>query len=248
MNCHLQVHHVWPIESAYFALRHTMLHARVLRCKDPAGLQQEMWALLACYQALRMIMVDAVESVPGTDPDRAGFTIALHAARDSVITATGVTATTLVATIGTAVLAGLLPARRPRYSARKVKSPISRYHTATADSRPLTSTTITDITITIRHPAPPPRTRAFATRPRRAAPPAPTPAPGHVNTPARPQARRWPAILAVLRRDPAKAWKARDIARSLGDTANLNSFCVQMSQWARQGLIRKTAPATYMLC
>jgi hypothetical protein len=39
----------------------------VLRSKDPAGLEQEIWALLALYQALRRAMVAAVESVPGTD-------------------------------------------------------------------------------------------------------------------------------------------------------------------------------------
>ena len=30
-----------------------------------------MWALLAVYQALRTAITDAVQSVPGTDPDRA---------------------------------------------------------------------------------------------------------------------------------------------------------------------------------
>lgn len=29
-----------------------------------------MWALLTLYQALRTVMVEAVESLPGTDPDR----------------------------------------------------------------------------------------------------------------------------------------------------------------------------------
>lgn len=240
-------HERWEIESAYFALRHTMLAGRVLRSKDPVGLQQEMWALLTCYQALRMIMVDAVESRPGTDPDRAGFTIALQTARDSVTAATNVTATDLVCSIGTAVLAGLLPARRARYSARKVKSPISRYHTTAADTRPLTSTTITDITITIRQPQAAQPLPATA-RQHRTTPAASTPAPQPITPTARTPRRRWPAILAVLRSEPGRAWKARDIARRLGDTGNLNSFCVQMSQWAARGLIRKTAPATYMLC
>ncbi|WP_405575503.1 IS3 family transposase [Streptomyces sp. NBC_01167] len=63
---------------------------RVLRSGDPVGIEQEMWALLALYQALRMVMVDAAESVPGTDPDRCGFTIALHTARDQVVQAADV--------------------------------------------------------------------------------------------------------------------------------------------------------------
>jgi hypothetical protein len=45
---------------------------------------------------------------------------------------------------------------------------------------------------------------------------------------------------------PDQPWHARDIARLIGIT-NLNSFCVQMSQWSRQGLIIKTGPARYTL-
>ena len=71
-------HERWEHEVAYLALRHTLLAGRVLRSGDPAGLQQEVWALLALYQALRRAMVTAVETVPGTDPDRASFTIALE--------------------------------------------------------------------------------------------------------------------------------------------------------------------------
>lgn len=40
-------HERWQHEIAYLALRHTLLGGRVLRSGDPAGLQQEMWALLA---------------------------------------------------------------------------------------------------------------------------------------------------------------------------------------------------------
>ena len=61
-------HERWEHEVAYLALRHTLLNGRVLRSQDPPGLQQEVWALLALYQALRRAMVAAVESVPGTDP------------------------------------------------------------------------------------------------------------------------------------------------------------------------------------
>ena len=37
-----------------------------------------------------MAMVTATGTVPGTDPDRASFTVALEAARDQVITARGI--------------------------------------------------------------------------------------------------------------------------------------------------------------
>ena len=86
-------HERWEHEVAYLALRHTLLNGRVLRSKDPAGLEQEIWALLALYQALRREMVTAVETVPGTDPDRASFTIALQTAIDTVTAADGVITT-----------------------------------------------------------------------------------------------------------------------------------------------------------
>jgi len=46
-----------------------------------------MWALLVAYQALRTAMADATGSVPGTDPDRAGFTTAPAAACDQLVLA-----------------------------------------------------------------------------------------------------------------------------------------------------------------
>src|SRR5262249_10892222 len=115
-------HERWEHESAYYALRHTILDGRVLRSGDPAGLRQEMWALLARYQAIRTAMVTAVESVPGTDPDRASFTVAMTTAQDLVAGAAGVLTDTvdLVGTIGREVLTNLLDARRPRVSTRKV--------------------------------------------------------------------------------------------------------------------------------
>jgi hypothetical protein len=43
-------HERWEIESAYFALRHTLLEGHVLRSGDRPGLEQEAWALLTLYQ------------------------------------------------------------------------------------------------------------------------------------------------------------------------------------------------------
>jgi hypothetical protein len=83
-------HERWEIEIAYLALRHTILDGHVLRSGDQHGLEQEVWALLTLYQLLRMAMVTAVESSPGTDPDRASFTIALQTARDQLTTASGI--------------------------------------------------------------------------------------------------------------------------------------------------------------
>ena len=144
-------HERWEHEVAYLALRHTLLNGRVLRSKDPAGLEQEIWALLATCQALRRAMVTAAESAPGTDPDRASFTIALQTAIDTVTTADGVIpGTDGHGRIGHAVLDGLLAPRRPRVSVRKVKSPLSRWNKADPH-RPARSTPITAISVTLQH-------------------------------------------------------------------------------------------------
>jgi hypothetical protein len=221
-------HERWEIESAYYALRHTLLNGRVLRSGDPAGLEQEMWALLTTYQLLRMAMVTAAESQPGLDPDRASFTVALHTAREQVILAAGIIPddgpVDLVGVIGRQVLAHLLPPRRQRLSVRKVKSPVSRYHARPADDdRPLASTTITSLTIEIHEGQT-----------------APPPAPGH-------DASRLDQLLALLAEDPTRAWHGRDLATALGiDTeASPRSFWVQLSRWSGLGLIRKIAWATY---
>jgi hypothetical protein len=83
-------HERWEIESGYLALRHTMLEGHVLRSGDRAGLEQEVWALLTLYQLLRMAMTTAVETRPGTNPDRASFTTALQTARDQLTAAAGI--------------------------------------------------------------------------------------------------------------------------------------------------------------
>ena len=142
-------HERWEHEIAYLALRHTLADGRVLRSTDPVGVEQEMWALLVVYQALRRAMITAVESRPGTDPDRASFTTALETAKDLLVTAVNITDDTdLIGNIGTAVLADLLPPRRSRTSVRKVKSPLSRYNKKDR-YRPEPSTPITSLTTTI---------------------------------------------------------------------------------------------------
>ena len=124
-------HERWEVESAYFELKSTILGGRVLRARTPGGVEQEVWALLVTYQALRTAIADAAGTVPGIDPDRASFTIALNAARDQVILAAGVLAgpaVDLAGTIGRRVLASLMPGRRLRVSPRAVKRAMSRYN------------------------------------------------------------------------------------------------------------------------
>jgi len=118
------------VESAYFALKKTTLGRRVLRSRTLPGIAQEICALPALYQVIRIAITDATATVPGTDPDRASFSVAIQAARDQVIQAAGVIAGTvidLVGAIGHAVLNQPMPSRRLRVSPRAVKRPLSRY-------------------------------------------------------------------------------------------------------------------------
>ncbi|MCA1675492.1 MAG: transposase domain-containing protein, partial [Actinobacteria bacterium] len=106
-------HQRWEIESAYLALRHTLLDGHVLRSGDRPGIEQEICALLTLYQLLRMAMVTAGQTCPGTDPDRASVTTAIQAARDQLTAARGVCPdgpADLPGVIGRAVLDTLLPA------------------------------------------------------------------------------------------------------------------------------------------
>jgi transposase IS4-like protein/DDE family transposase len=150
-------HERWEIETTYLELKSTILGGRVLRARTPAGVDQEIYALLVTYQALRIAISDATLARPDLDPDRASFTIALNAARDQLVTAMGVLTTTaagaavdLVGAIGRQVLNYLMPARRSRTNPRVVKRAISVYAANTARGRlraPSRTTTITIDTV-----------------------------------------------------------------------------------------------------
>jgi hypothetical protein len=145
-------HQRWEIETCYLELKSTTLGGRVLRARTPAGISQELYALLSAYQALRLAMADATASQPAASPDRASFTVALHAARDQIIQAAGVIAgatINLVGKIGGAVLARPLPARRARVSPRVVKRAISKHRAkGPVDRRSYPATIKTDILAT----------------------------------------------------------------------------------------------------
>ncbi|WP_409474688.1 IS4 family transposase [Streptomyces sp. HC307] len=227
-------HQRWEHESAYYALRHTIMGGRLLRSGDPAGVEQEMWALLTLYQALRTIMIDAAESRPGTDPDRCCFTVAFQTARDQVVQATDIVPAdaapaSLIGLIGRRVLARLLPPRRPRVSTRKVKSPISRYSERRDDGRPDTSRTVTHLDVTVLEPVDPQPALPTTSRDDRHTAPA---------------ARRRHRILALLQQDPARLWRPRDIATHFGDIT-LDTMYRQLNRWAADGLIHKIGPGLY---
>jgi Insertion element 4 transposase N-terminal/Transposase DDE domain len=229
-------HERWEIEVAYLALRHTLLGGYVLRSRDRAGAEQELWALLTVYQALRMAMTAATGSVPGTDPDRASFTAALESAREQVITARGVEDPATpddAGRIGRAVLDGLLPARRARYSARKVKCSTSRYHVRD-QGRPGLPTRITRVLVTII--APPPERPAALPRGRKDQPPGPRQP--------QPDTRR-DKVTRIMAGQPGRDWAGRDLAALLG--IKPRNMLTQLAEWTRLGFLAKTGQGRYAL-
>ncbi len=196
-----------------------------------------MWALLTLYQLLRMAMTTAVETCPGTNPDRASFTSALQTARDQLIAAAGVCPdpdgpTDLLGLIGRAVLATLLPARRARYSARKVKCATSRYLNRD-DTRPAAPTAVTGIAI---HPRTPP-------------PLDPTRRPRHRRIPNPPRAPRPPTrrdrVTTLLGSDPHRAWSGAELAEAL--QIPKHNMLTQLAEWARLGFLTRSHAGNYAL-
>lgn len=231
-------HQRWEIETCFFGLRHTLAGRTVLRSHDQFGIAQEMWALACIWQILTTVMTDAAATRPGLDPDRCSFTIALAAARDSIIRAENIGGhpDPLRGTIATAILDQPLGPRRPRIAARVLKAPGSRYPKYDrTDPRPARGTAITAITTAIQPPA--------------------TPATSHRPDPAliHNLKTRYPTMtghlitaLAIMHTYPG-THHGRAIARSLGitDRAALNRFGVALNQAAHAGHITKTAPGTY---
>jgi hypothetical protein len=128
---------------------------------------------------------------------------ALQTARDQLILAARLPdptePTDLLGVIGRAVLATLLPARRARYSARKVKCATSRYLNRD-DGRPAASTTVTAIDIHVHTPPLDltPRSRRAPARPRGPRPPT-----------------RRQRVTALLDSDPRRAWSGAELAERL---------------------------------
>jgi hypothetical protein len=236
-------HERWEIETAYLALRHTLLAGHVLRSGDRAGIEQEVWALLTLYQLLRTAMVEAIETRPGLDPDRASFTTALQTARDQLITAHGIdpdpaTTTDRLGAIGQAVLATLLQARRLRYSNRNVKCTTSHYH-ARDDGRPTLSTDIIAIDIALHIPPLHPTPAAESQHPFRHRPPAPS----KPSTPPVPTRRQL--VTAIMLSQPGRDWHGWELANKL--KVKQRNLLTQLGEWARLGFIRRTGAGTYAL-
>ncbi|GAA1828838.1 hypothetical protein GCM10009836_03290 [Pseudonocardia ailaonensis] len=236
-------HERWEIETAFYALRHTMLDAHVLRSHDRPGVEQEVWALLTVYQLLRTAMVDAVETDPSLDPDRASFTTALHAAHDSIIT-THATSEGLLGRLERTVLTTLLPPRRMRYSNRTLKSPRSRLRVRD-EVRPRVSTSILGIGITVaappavdQHHTPESKPAATARRFAYQRPPRPPRPPATLT--------RRQRVVEILASDLDRSWSGPELADKLGDIPHHN-MRTQLAEWTRLGFLHPTGPGLYTL-
>ena len=122
-------HQRWEIETAYCELKSGLLNRRVLRATDPIGLDQEIWALLVLYQAIRVAIADALCGTGHTGV-QAAFSIAVEAAREQLIRAEGIfdeETIDLKGHIGHHVITHLQPDRRVRTAPRAVKRAINKH-------------------------------------------------------------------------------------------------------------------------
>jgi hypothetical protein len=98
----------WEIENSFREIKTcTRGTGRVLRSAAPAGVAQEIWALLCTCQLIATARASAA-AASGLDPDRISYTVTLRAARRAITSSAPFT------TIHAEALAQPLPARRRR--------------------------------------------------------------------------------------------------------------------------------------
>ena len=204
------------------ALRHTLLNGHVLRSGDrPGAGAGDSGRCSTLYQLLRMAMGDAVETRPGTDPDRASFTTALEAARDQLTAA-----------------AGSAPPARPtarRHRPRRPGRPAARPPPPL--QRPQSQMLHLPLPQKRRQPpaAPPPSPRSTSPctpRPCEQHPAAPAP-PRH---PARPQPpTRRQRITAIITSQPPRDWSGHELAEHLH--VKPRNMLTQLGEWGQARLL-----------
>jgi len=125
----------WAIETGFAELK-TCLRGpgRVLRGKTPDLARQELWAYLAIYQAIRVIITRAAAGA-GLDPGRISFTAALNAVQKTLHASRGQAAG--LAAAETEILSCLVPRREGRICVRAVNKPVSPYPSKGNRTRPL---------------------------------------------------------------------------------------------------------------
>jgi hypothetical protein len=112
----------WSAELAYRELKAVLRGpGGVLRGRTPALARQEIWAFLAVYQAIRVLIARAAAR-DGLDPARISFTAALGAARNSIENARSCMTTALEAAEAEILRpSALVPDRPGRVSPRAAK-------------------------------------------------------------------------------------------------------------------------------
>lgn len=149
-------HDRWEVEEAFCSIKSTMPGGRVLHCTTPAGLAQELHALLIGYQLLRLVMARA-GTAAGLACTTMGFTLALREAVNGITAAVeidGPQDARLLGTIGCYLRDHPLPPRRLRIYNRQVKRPLSKYaagKTGNGKKRQTLPTGTAHITTTINH-------------------------------------------------------------------------------------------------
>ena len=137
----------WAIETGYAEIK-TCLRGpgRVLRGRTPDLARQELWAYLAIYQALRVLITRAAAR-DGTDPGRISFTAALHAAQRTLGTDPAALGDALHAA-ETEMLSCLVPLRQGRICPRAVKQTRSPHKSRRSCPGPLSQHVGYTVTIT----------------------------------------------------------------------------------------------------
>jgi Insertion element 4 transposase N-terminal/Transposase DDE domain len=125
----------WAIETTYRECKAYLRGpGRALRGKDPALARQELWAYLATYQAIRLIIVRAAAGA-GLDPDQISFTATLNAIQRTLHATTSHAAA--LTAIETEILSCLVPCRPGRVFPRAATSSSSPASTRHARQGPL---------------------------------------------------------------------------------------------------------------
>src|SRR6185437_1737713 len=128
----------WEIENSYREIKIVTLGpGRALRSGDPAGITQEIWALLCACQLTHAARARAA-AASGHDPDRISYTVTLRAIRRAITTTGG--------DITAEAPAQLLPPRHHRSYPRLMHASTAKRRAARTG---LTGTTTTQITITL---------------------------------------------------------------------------------------------------
>lgn len=127
----------WEIENSYREIKvFTLGPGRVLRSAGPAGITQEIWALLCACQLTHTARA-AAAGQDGHDPDRISYTLTLRAIRRAITTTCG--------DVTAEALAQILPPRRRRCYPRLIGASTAKRRAARTG---LTGTITTKITIT----------------------------------------------------------------------------------------------------